>query len=254
MDTESFMLEKEITILSTYCDASSRLGLSQCFGLLQDCMTEYFGMLACDGVRLKPVYGCAWIITRTVLEIYTLPDWNTSVRCKTALTHRTRLIVELDTTVSTLQGKVLLRGKQELCLLNLQTRRPVPNDFLPQLAGALVEQERWNTRFARLSMPADAFLIPDLEQTVYPQDTDMNGHCNNVSYMRMLLNGVSTSRVCAMDPCRMDVSFVNECREGSHLRVFSGKEEGALLLELRCREQDACAERQIALCQICPLV
>ena len=57
MDTESFMLEKEITILSTYCDASSRLGLSQCFALLQDCMTEYFGMLAFDGVRLKPVYG-----------------------------------------------------------------------------------------------------------------------------------------------------------------------------------------------------
>lgn len=252
MESSAYCLHKEMPVLSTYCDPGSRLGLSQSFGLLQDCMSEFFGALGCDGTRLKPLYGCAWIITRTAYEAYRFPVWNTVMHLESAMTRLTRLIVELDTTVCDGDGEVLLRGKQELCLLDLQKRHPVPNDFLPVLAGNLSAAKRWDTRFARLTVPENAVLVPDLLQTVHAQDTDMNGHCNNIALVRMLLNGLSPAAVNKADPCRVDVSFLNECRQGSRLRLYAEELPEASVFALQ-KEGESGADGKIAICRITPL-
>ena len=68
---------------------------------------------------------------------------------------------------------------------------------------------------------------------VRAMDTDMNGHLNNVNYIRLLLDVRPASFWAAHRIRDFDIHYVNEGMEGEELDVCCQEEEGLLSVLIR---------------------
>ena len=68
-------------------------------------------------------------------------------------------------------------------------------------------------------------------------DTDMNGHINNVNYLRFLLDAHPVSFWAAHTVREVDIHYVKEGREGDELEIYCQEEPQALSLQIKRGEE-----------------
>lgn len=204
--------EKDIYIPTEYCDYTVRLGNYQAFFLLQNAMIDGFEVYDCGNRGLKNRCNAYWAVTKTRLEIIKKPVWGEKVTVKSVYVNDQKLRVNIITEIFNEAGELMIKGYQELCVLDKDTHKVkrlsdtcLPASETTQLVGV----------FEKFSLPER--IDASYELTVRSQHIDMSRHVNNIEYIRMALDLFSVEEICNRDVAYMEVHYIGECRESDKL-------------------------------------
>ena len=112
--------ERDVLVSSTLVDSTCHMSLFQADMLLQDAMTELFWSYECDAVRLSRDYGAVWAVARSKLIFDRMPFWMDRIRLRVFPVKVTPVSIHVDLLLEGLDGTPLIRGKQELCAVDVQ--------------------------------------------------------------------------------------------------------------------------------------
>lgn len=227
--------EKDLFITAAYTDRRCETDLYQAVRLVQDGMTELFSQYRCDALALSQSHGVVWAVARTKLALDGQPLWRDKVRMKAFPVRVSGASIHVNVCLETLEGRPLLRARQELCAVdvtNHSLRRvedtPFPTD-LDLLPPVLPEP----CRRMKFQLDQGDFVYA---HTVRTMDTDMNQHMNNASYVRLLLNSQPSAFWDANRVTAFDIHYAKECREGDQAQVYCRREGGEMLIQIKKEE------------------
>ncbi len=205
--------EKKIYIPAEYCDYTMRLGNFQAFFLLQNAMIDGFEVYDCGNRGLGEKCNAYWAVTKTRLDIMRKPNWGEKVDVKSVYINDGKLRVNIKTEVFDQKGELIVKGCQELCVLDKDTHHPkrLSETCLP--VGQNKEEPMGE--FEKFSTPQGVDCSYEL--TVRSQHIDMSHHVNNIEYIRMALDLFSVDELCSKEVSGMEVHYIGECREGEKL-------------------------------------
>lgn len=205
--------EKKIYISAEQCDYTVRMGNYQIFYLLQNAMSDGFEVFDCGNRGLGRRCNGYWAVTKTRLDIIRKPNWSEEVTVKSVYTDDGRVRVHIKTEISNLKGELLMKGCQELCVLDKDTHRP---KRLSETCLPVAENKSEPMgKFEKFSFPDN--VDSSYELTVRSQNIDMSRHVNNIEYIRMVMDLFTVEELCEKEVASMQVQYIGECREGDKL-------------------------------------
>lgn len=240
-DDNPLVFTQERVISSAFIDSTVKMGIAQSVLMVQDNLTECFGMLGCDGIVYREKYNSFWVFTKTILRFTRRPAWREKISASTFPIDNAGFKAHINTILRDKDGRTLLTANQEACVLDMERRRPV------KLSGLDYPRENFpapvfDEPFTRLDAELGA---EDLkyEQTVRSQHIDMSRHVNNIEYIKLALNVFTDDFLQSHEVRSLEVHYTGESREGQTLQVYARtdgdssliaiKESGRRVLEMR---------------------
>lgn len=210
---------REYLILSSFCDAEGKLGISSIFDIYMDMASIHAEQLGV-GYYDMLAYRCFWVAVRTRVRFYERPCLGADMN---AVTWPGKAgLAKMDRYYQLWQGdKLLSEGRTEWGVQDFDTggvRRtksyPYPMELIPREDRVCAE-------------PFSLFRDTDLGEeppicsyTVGSMDIDMGRHMNNVAYIRMLLGTFSTAEQAEMDISEIEILYRHACFEGEVLSIY----------------------------------
>lgn len=203
----------------TNCDRKISLSLLDSFYLIQDMMTEYFGFLKSDNIILKRENNAIWVLTKTKVHFNNLPVWRDVVEGTVFTTNIKPIRVGTETQFKDKDNNILFYANQETCAIDLDNRKIKKISTVNYPKDLQIIEGINKEKYLKLN---DEFTIDDKvsEQIVHSTDIDFSHHTNNVSYIRFILNSLSSE---FLDNCKVtdfEIHYINETKEGQKLEIY----------------------------------
>lgn len=203
----------------TNCDRKISLSLLDSFYLIQDMMTEYFGFLKSDNIILKRENNAIWVLTKTKVHFNNLPVWRDVVEGTVFTTNIKPIRVGTETQFKDKDNNILFYANQETCAIDLDDRKIKKISTVNYPKDLEIIEGINKEKYLKLN---DEFTIDDKvsEQIVHSTDIDFSHHTNNVSYIRFILNSLSSE---FLDNCKVtdfEIHYINETKEGQKLEIY----------------------------------
>ena len=203
----------------TNCDRKISLSLLDSFYLIQDMMTEYFGFLKSDNIILKRENNAIWVLTKTKVHFNNLPVWRDVVEGTVFTTNIKPIRVGTETQFKDKDNNILFYANQETCAIDLDDRKIKKISTVNYPKDLEIIEGINKEKYLKLN---DEFTIDDKvsEQIVNSTDIDFSHHTNNVSYIRFILNSLSSE---FLDNCKVtdfEIHYINETKEGQKLEIY----------------------------------
>ena len=201
------------------CDRKISLSLLDSFYLIQDMMTEYFGFLKSDNIILKRENNAIWVLTKTKVHFNNLPVWRDVVEGTVFTTNIKPIRVGTETQFKDKDNNILFYANQETCAIDLDDRKIKKISTVNYPKDIEIIEGVNKEKYLKLN---DEFTIADKvsEQIVHSTDIDFSHHTNNVSYIRFILNSLSSE---FLDNCKVtdfEIHYINETKEGQKLEIY----------------------------------
>lgn len=201
------------------CDRKISLSLLDSFYLIQDMMTEYFGFLKSDNIILKRENNAIWVLTKTKVHFNNLPVWRDIVEGTVFTTNIKPIRVGTETQFKDKDNNILFYANQETCAIDLDDRKIKKISTVNYPKDLEIIEGINKEKYLKLN---DEFTIDDKvsEQIVHSTDIDFSHHTNNVSYIRFILNSLSSE---FFDNCKVtdfEIQYINETKEGQKLDIY----------------------------------
>ena len=201
------------------CDRKISLSLLDSFYLIQDMMTEYFGFLKSDNIILKRENNSIWVLTKTKVHFNNLPVWRDVVEGTVFTTNIKPIRVGTETQFKDKDDNILFYANQETCAIDLDNRKIKKISTVNYPKDLQIIEGINKEKYLKLN---DEFTIDDKvsEQIVHSTDIDFSHHTNNVSYIRFILNSLSSE---FLDNCKVtdfEIHYINETKEGQKLEIY----------------------------------
>ena len=201
------------------CDRKISLSLLDSFYLIQDMMTEYFGFLKSDNIILKRENNAIWVLTKTKVHFNNLPVWRDVVEGTVFTTNIKPIRVGTETQFKDKDNNILFYANQETCAIDLDDRKIKKISTVNYPKDLEIIEGINKEKYLKLN---DEFTIDDKvsEQIVHSTDIDFSHHTNNVSYIRFILNSLSSE---FLDNCKVtdfEIHYINETKEGQKLEIY----------------------------------
>ena len=201
------------------CDRKISLSLLDSFYLIQDMMTEYFGFLKSDNIILKRENNAIWVLTKTKVHFNNLPVWRDIVEGTVFTTNIKPIRVGTETQFKDKDNNILFYANQETCAIDLDDRKIKKISTVNYPKDLEIIEGINREKYLKLN---DEFTIDDKvsEQIVHSTDIDFSHHTNNVSYIRFILNSLSSE---FFDNCKVtdfEIQYINETKEGQKLDIY----------------------------------
>ena len=219
--------QKEFTVLTSHCDASARLSITETFNQFMDIASDHAQLLGV-GYHDMSAKGVFWFIARSRVRFYRRPLILEQARLETWPAAPGRVRCERYYTLHSGE-ELLAEGRTEWAVMNLETGKVVasaasgyPTDL--QHRDEVVCPGPFR-RFADDFTPEEK--VASL--TVRPSDIDMGQHVNNVIYLRYLLDTFPVAQQKELQVREIELSYKTACFEGETLDIYRRKtEEGYL--------------------------
>ena len=216
--SENLIYKSDRTISSAYIDSSVRLGVAQTFLMVQDNISECFGMLKCDGVTYKERYNAFWVFTKTKVHFFRRPDWREKITAETFPISNDAFRSHVNTLLADKNGEKVAVANQEACVLDGQRHRPMkltdldfPKEGFPEPV-CTEPFERFPSDFTEDDYQYDF--------KIRSQQIDLSIHLNNIEYIKLGLNCYSNDFLMAHEVSDVEVHYTGESKEGQILKVY----------------------------------
>lgn len=225
--------QREQTVTAAFVDHRSELGIYQAVLLFQDAMTEYFYRNEMDATHIGPACGVLWAVARTKIQYDRVPRWMEDLRFRIFPVKVTPVTIHLNLVVETLAGDTLLRGRQELCALDVtdhslrrvdSTPFPMDLDLLPSVMSTPFRRKKVTMEEADLAF----------RHTIRTADTDKNHHMNNAEYVRLIVSAFPTDFWDRYRVLDFDIHYVSEGLEGEELEIYCQREGDEWAVAIQC--------------------
>ncbi len=205
-------------------DNLAKLGLDSIFDFTQIAITEFFKSIGYDNLTMKNKYNYAWVITKTKLNIKSIPSWGENIYAKTYISNIRPVKTDIETIFYDLNGNTLMVIKDEMCIISLETRKIVKLSEVGfdklDISKSIIEEPYENINMDNL-VKFDSFNVKFC-------DIDCTNHTNNVSYIRFVMNSLGMQFLNNNDIISMDLRYLNESRIDELLDVYKNSYDDTL--------------------------
>ena len=181
--------------------------LSDVMAALEKAATAHAIDLQIDFPRMLSEYGALWMIVRSHLCMKRMPKGEVKIKTwlrtpKSAASNRDFALFDGEEEIGSAVQSWALVDAKERTLINMKTIAPMWSLPIPQPERTFVPK--------RLTLPA----LSDVERwTVHDDEIDLNGHMNNVHYIR------HAEKYAPEGALSLDVFYDRECFAGETLTI-----------------------------------
>ena len=218
---------KKHAITYTELTPEARLSLVGSFNLVQNIMTEYFESFKGDNLRIIKNNNAIWVVTKTRLHFVKSAKWQDLLIGKSYTTKIKPIRIDLESTFRVENDDIVFCSKQEICVIDLDTRKLRKISTVDYPSDMMVENSVFHSSFSRLS---EDFSDDDYvcKQKVFSSDIDFSNHTNNVAYVRFLVNTLPCEFFREFLITDFEIHYINESREGQILKIYQKRKDNSV--------------------------
>ncbi len=189
---------------------------SQIMSIFQEAVTDHTAILGVDASTIKKTINAKWVIARVRFEIdghlkvgdeYTVSTW--PLKAGPLRFGRTFVLEK--------QGKIIAKAFTEWCLIDADTNEVLRSNVLTMPIEEYLTDKGIEGKFsgAKTTDPK-----PVYTHTVRQSDLDINGHVNNVTYIKFALDCLSTEELKNIDIKSFEMYYLCQCFEGQMIQLL----------------------------------
>lgn len=221
---------KQQIVGSSVVGADAKLSAMGIFQIVADAIGECMGQLQLDGVTVKREYNAFWVFTKNCIKIMSEANWGETVTVESFISNVSVAKMDVDTAIKSAQGQLIAYSSCEMCVLDVETGRIRRTSSVGIDGSVAIEQRQAEIVFDKFD---DCNLPLVNMETVRLTNIDSNKHCNNVEYMRFLLNTYTVADVLARPIKQIQVDYVNQSYEGDVLSSYKSSTDVCDLLAIK---------------------
>ena len=209
----------------------STIGL---FGLVESAITEGMAVLKIDGLTIKREYNAFWVFTKNRIKILDSALWGDVLTIQSFISNVSVAKLDVDTVLKKADGSVVAYSRCEMCPLDASTGRIKRVSSVGINETVFAEKPLMEVTFEKLD-DSDLQLIDTV--TVRSTNVDYSNHCNNVEYLRFILNTYTVAELATAPIKEIEVNYVNQSYEGDALSVYKKTLSNCDLFSLKKNDQ-----------------
>ena len=208
--------KKQQTVGSTQVGADAKLSVMGLFGVVETAITEGMGALKIDGMTVRRLYDAFWVFTKNRIKILKSLTWGENFQVESYISSISSAKMVVDTALKTMQGEIVAYSSCEMCALDVATGRIRRTSSVGVDEHIVAELPQVSIEFDKI----DDTDLPMVETVkVRSTNIDFSQHCNNVEYLRFLLNTYDVCELVNRPIKEIEVCYVNQSYEGDELTV-----------------------------------
>lgn len=226
------IFSQHIEIPSYLCDINDRLHTWAAVRVCQE-VTEHHGNSTGIGFYKLLERNHAWVITRSLYNIYRLPNAFEAIDLSTWSRGNNGLIAMRDYRMNAADGELLLTGTSYWAMIDMTSRRVV------RLTDEIVGYENHDilaTEHAsldKIKLPADmASDAPSLQTPATFAMLDHTRHVNNSEYIKLIFDVLHDKGFDTQRPFTLELNFNLESRLGEQLTIYHRMLDGVHYLQI----------------------
>jgi len=206
------------SIKSYEADQLGRMSLHNFFHYLQEC--AYLNALSNGfGYEFLEKENAYWVLTRVLVQIDEFPNWNDKIQIKTWPRGAEGLFAVRDFELLK-NNKVIGRISSYWMILDKDTRRPKRLDDYEFLRSDFVVEQAIAQKLEKIRVKGELEILD--HRKVYPSDMDVNGHVNNATYVRWILDSAYSKTKGTVK--EFEINFIRELMLNDEFDVCKTKE------------------------------
>ena len=207
---------KQQIVGSTQVGANAKLSVMGLFGVVETAITECMGAQHIDGLTVRRLYDAFWVFTKNHIKILKLLTWGENFTIESYVSGISSAKLVVDTALKNMQGEIVAYSSCEMCALDVVTGRIRRTSTVGVDESFVAELPQMSVEFDKI----DDDNLP-MEETVTVRSTniDFSQHCNNVEYLRFLLNTYPVQELVSRPIKAIEVCYVNQSYEGDELTI-----------------------------------
>lgn len=226
------IFSQHIEIPSYLCDINDRLHTWAAVRVCQE-VTEHHGNSTGIGFYKLLERNHAWVITRSLYNIYRLPNAFEAIDLSTWSRGNNGLIAMRDYRMNAADGELLLTGTSYWAMIDMTSRRVV------RLTDEIVGYENHDilatehTSLDKIKLPADiASEAPSLQTPATFAMLDHTRHVNNSEYIKLIFDVLHDKGFDTQRPFTLELNFNLESRLGEQLTIHHRMLDGVHYLQI----------------------
>ena len=222
--------KKQQIVGSTHVGADAKLSTIGLFGVVESAITEGMGVLKIDGMTVKREYNAFWVFTKNRIKILKKLTWGEIFHVESFISNISSAKIVVDTALKTTQGEIVAYSSCEMCVLDIATGRIRRTSTVGVDESVVAEQPQMKIEFEKI----DDSDLPVVETVkVRSTNVDFSQHCNNVEYLRFLLNTYTVEELVNRPIKEIEVCYISQSYEGDALTVHKQSSEDADTLAIK---------------------
>ena len=208
--------KKQQIVGSTQVGADANLSTIGLFGMVESAITEGMATLKIDGLTVKREYNAFWVFTRNHIKIFGKGLWGEVLSIQSFISNISLVKLDIDTVLKKSDGSILAYSRCEMCPLDVATGRIRRMSSVGVNETIVAETPLADVTFEKFF--DDNLPLVDTV-TVRSTNVDFSQHCNNVEYLRFILNTYTVSEIVNKPIKEIEVNYVSQSYEGDTLSV-----------------------------------
>ena len=221
---------KEGMVGGSVIDTNANLSVIGTFQIVEDAITELMGKLKIDGITSKKLYNAMMVFTKNRVKFLKSLAWGESYCVESFVSFISLAKINIDTAIKNNSGEIVAYSKVEICALDLDTGRIRKITTVGVDESIEKESSQIQTDFTKY----EDLEMPKVESAVVRStNIDLCHHCNNVEYVRFLLNTYSVEE---MEKCpikEFEICYANQSFEGDTLDIFKTQNQSKDIMMIR---------------------
>ncbi len=228
-----YFYEKKYEIGFSHLDSNFNLSVISALDFVEDMMTEYLGTMKSDNLYLRQYCQALWVVTKTKICFCKKIQWRDVLFAKSSIVGMKSIRIELETEFRDKCNEIVFIAKQELCpidYINRKIRRIQTISFPSDLeCTASSMPEPTDFQHIKNDIPMD--LVQQVR--VLYTEVDHNGHTNNVSYIRYILNTMDSAFYEKHEIKELEIHYLKESMEENTLDVYKAVDSGNYIYQIQ---------------------
>ncbi|MBR4270411.1 MAG: hypothetical protein IKQ31_01885 [Clostridia bacterium] len=218
-------------VSASMCDSEAKLSLLGAVQLIQDYVSELFGIVKVDQTTMKNKHGAMWVFTKNRVKIERQLRWDEEfeVSCFVSCLTPVRMVVE---TIFEHNKQIILVSQIEACAVDISTQkiRRITSEIISK---NFVEVSTEKLEFSRLNMQEMESEAIDNEVVIGSTCIDFCKHTNNTEYVRFVLNTFSVIDLKEHPIKLFEICYLSQTFEGDKLQILKKQERNITDIVLR---------------------
>ena len=166
-----------------------------------------------------------WVVLRNKYEIIKMPSINQKVILKTWPHQKGKIDFDREYAIYDENKNLLIKGLSKWILMNYKTRRISMFNNIKYPFECL-EETNFENKFNKIE-DFDINNFSFIETTTSENDLDINGHVNNASYARIVLNNIDFD----ITINHFEINYIKEIKANQKLKIYFLKKDNTYYIK-----------------------
>lgn len=201
--------------------------------VVQNNMTNLLGQMNVANEWMKKHHSAFWVVSKLKIHFDRCPVFCDELLSKSFMSNCSKVRLNLTHKFSDANDSGAFVAYQELCPMDVTTRKV-------RTLGSIINPEdviSEKISFSKFKWNIDEF-TKVYSYTIMYDDIDSNSHVNNAKYLSFVVNALGSEFFDKSIITDIELHYINECIEGTHINVYKKSFDGAVGVVIMCGQTE----------------